>query len=187
MFLAHLPAGYLLSHALLRLSRTKPRKATPILALGLFGSIAPDLDLIWHAYFDPTPVFHHYYWTHYPFAWAVFTLPLLLGSLALGQRTWALGALVFAANGFGHMLLDTLWGRIGWAWPFDPTLFRWVSVPSNHRFWVLNFVWHWTALVELSIIAAAATLFWLKRRPSRAALPLRPSGSGGRLGRRIPQ
>ena len=190
MFLAHLPAGYLCSHALLAACKTPPRNFRNYLALGMLGSIAPDLDLIWHAYFDPHPVFHHLYWTHYPFAWALPASLGLLLCLALGQRNAALGILLFATNGLLHLLLDTLWGSIAWGWPIDPTLIKWVSVPHSHRIWALNFVFHWTALVELSIIAAAAAL-WLVRRRNAARRPVPISRANrerllsAELGRRI--
>jgi inner membrane protein len=190
MFLAHLPAGYLCSHALLAACKNPPRNLRPYLALGMLGSIAPDLDLIWHAFFDPHPGFHHLYWTHYPFAWALPAGLALLLCLALSQRNAALGVLLFACNGLLHLLLDTLRGSIAWGWPFDPTLIKWVSVPHNHRYWLLNFVFHWTALVELSIIAAAAALWFLRRRNARQQPAPTISGSRERLlsaelGRRI--
>ncbi|PTU31654.1 metal-dependent hydrolase [Stenotrophobium rhamnosiphilum] len=172
MFLAHLPAGYLCSHAILASCKNPPRNLRPYLALGMLGSIAPDLDFIWHAFLDPHPVFHHLYWTHYPFAWALPSSIALLVCLVLGQRNAALGVLLFAANGLLHLLLDTPWGSIAWAWPFDPTLMKWVSVPHNQRLWLLNFVFHWTALVELSIITAACALWLFRRR--RAAQQAKP-------------
>ena len=175
MFLAHLPAGYLCSHALLHRSRSQPRKPQPYIALGMLGSIAPDLDLIYHAHFDPHPVFHHYYWTHYPFAWALPAMFALLACLALNRRNVALAVLIFASNGLLHLLLDTLWGGIAWAWPLEPTLYKWVSVPHNHRLWVMNFVLHWTASLELALIAAAGILFVARHRSQTRATITRPS------------
>lgn len=190
MFLAHLPAGYLCSHALLSSCKNPPGNLRPYLALGLLGSIAPDLDLIWHAFFATQPVFHHLYWTHYPFAWELPASLALLACLALDQRNAALGVLLFATNGILHLLLDTLWGGIAWGWPFDPTLIKWVSVPHNHRLWLLNFVFHWTALAELSIIAAAVGLWlWKRRRAKRRQEPAvavsRERLLSAELGRRI--
>lgn len=190
MFIAHLPAGYLCSHALLAACKKPPRNLRAYLALGMLGSIAPDLDLIWHAFFDPHPGFHHLYWTHYPFAWALPAGLILPACLALGQRNAALGVLLFASNGLLHLVLDTLWGSIVWGWPFDPTMISLVDIPHNHRIWLLNFVFHWTALVELSIVGAAAALWFSKRRrtnqaPATSTRASRERRLSEELGRRI--
>ena len=67
MFIAHLPAGYMLTTA--TQSRTGSTSRA-ILLTGLLASILPDFDLPYHFLLDPQTQ-HHQYFTH----WASFWIP----------------------------------------------------------------------------------------------------------------
>jgi len=66
MFIAHLPAGYLLSRSLLAclpLEQRVPLARRKLLAAGLIGSVLPDIDLIYFYLLADRLVGHHVYWT----------------------------------------------------------------------------------------------------------------------------
>ena len=138
MFIAHLPAGYLVHRAFPHL------RARALMV----GSVLPDLDLllvygvgIWRH--------HHEFLTHRPALW----LLLLCLSASPGIRALALGALV-------HMALDTMAGRIDWAWPWATFAGPLIRVPARYGEWIWNFVLHPVFGLELVICTAA---IWLWR------------------------
>jgi inner membrane protein len=141
MLVAHAPAGYLLT----QLGGDRTRR---YVALGLAGSIFPDVDLLWFYFVDHRAHMHHSYWTHIPFYWGVLWIACEL--MALG---WP--ARVFLANVMLHLVLDTIAGGIEWAFPLTTHRYVWTHVPPGHGFWLWNFVLHWTFLLELPIVAAA--------------------------------
>ena len=81
-------------------------------------------------------------------------------------------AVVFLASIFVHLILDSMVGAIGWLWPWDDRPFSFFEVPAARSHWVLSFLLHWTLLAELTIWAAAATLFLRARRPARDPGPV---------------
>lgn len=156
MFIAHLPAGYLLTSAVTRAERESSRA---LFALGLAGSVFPDLDLLRNFLLDERRVHHHRYWTHLPAWWLAITIAVLL--LFAWRRNPPLRALafVFLPNVWLHLILDTWVGHMAWAWPFDDRFFAFVEVPRRYSWYVWSFVFHWTFLLELAVVAAAAGLF----------------------------
>ncbi|WEJ09073.1 hypothetical protein [Sinorhizobium prairiense] len=66
MFIAHLPAGYILTHCIARKNETIRSRA---LAVGLIFSVLPDLDLLYFFLGDGRRTPHHDYWTHLPIFW----------------------------------------------------------------------------------------------------------------------
>lgn len=54
----------------------------------------------------------------------------------------------------GHLLLDTIVGDIWWLYPYVDTPFALFVVPSLYRPWWLNFVLHWSFMVEVAVTAA---------------------------------
>tara|TARA_R110000868_G_scaffold10226_12_gene50135 strand:+ start:655 stop:852 length:198 start_codon:yes stop_codon:yes gene_type:complete len=63
MFIAHLPAGYLLTSAIQTRARNQ---SLSLLATGLVASVLPDADLLWFYLFDNRQHVHHAYITHTP-------------------------------------------------------------------------------------------------------------------------
>ncbi len=193
MFIAHLPAGYLVVHALWPRLRpqaytdeTEPpppqRGSTPApaaipktaMAVALVASIAPDLDLLWFYGVDGGQTHHHHFFPHLPFLWGVaggfgVVLLTLLGQ-PRARRLFALGI----ACGLVHLVLDTLVGHIKWLWPFSQNMMAMVTVPATEQHWIFNFVLHWTFGVEIAICGAAiAHLLWRRREGLRASTPTR--------------
>ena len=82
---------------------------------------------------------------------------------ARGQESGAVLALIFSLNGFVHMLLDTVVGDIWWFAPFVDKPFALFSVASVYKPWWLNFILHWTILLEIAI-CLWAFLLWRRKR-----------------------
>jgi len=134
-------------------SRSPDRKA---LWIGLLASIAPDLDLLYFFFVDKQQHLHHGYWTHFPFFWlGILTAALLAYPLLKRFRIFSLFLFCFLPNILLHLLLDSVVGDIRWLAPFSSQSFSLFEVPALHDYWVYNFVFHWTFLLEVSIVVAA--------------------------------
>jgi inner membrane protein len=159
MFIAHLPAGYLLS----RLHPALKRDSVWVMA----GAVSPDLDMLYFTLVDAGATHHHHYLTHRPALWlALCALSLLVRHAALARPLCALslGALL-------HVALDSVAGAIDWGWP----IWTWggplVIVPATYDWWVMSFLTHWTFAVELLICLSAAVWFWQDRMRGARTLP----------------
>lgn len=156
MFLAHLPAGYLLSRKIGARRTNKGR----LVATGLFVSVLPDFDLLWYYLVDRRQTLHHDYVFHWPLFWtALAILAWLIVRLLKCQgltpyivTAWACLIL--------HMVLDSIAAGIGWLRPFWDAEINLVEVPARHDWWVWNFILHWTFLAELALILAAGMMLW---------------------------
>ena len=159
MFLAHLPGGFLLTHALLH-GRVLPSSPNywRFMIIGLLASITPDLDLFYYYLIDQQQHLHHSYWTHTPIYWYSLYLLCLLLVMMVGQRPWLLICHVIFLNVLLHCVLDSVNGGIRWLSPWDMSYFRLFSVSKRFSIWYANFIWHWTFLLEVGIIVSA---LWL--------------------------
>lgn len=154
VFIAHLPAGYLLTKRIEAGWRT-----SRLMPLGLAASVLPDLDLIRFYVVDHRQVLHHEYWTHVPFWWVTIGVAWYLGLAALRRRLAGARSAAFFGNIFLHLALDTVVGGVAWLAPFSGHVSTLVTVPAGHRWWVSNFVLHWTFVIELIVVARALVEF----------------------------
>jgi len=180
MFLAHLPAGYLLSRALLSLPDTQrlPQASRcRLLACGLIASILPDLDLLYLYCFSEHGFNHRAFPTHWPLLWLALFLSVALLFYGLRQREWQWHNLFLLANVQLHFVLDTIAGPIRWLAPFDQTRFAWMHVPRQPGWWVWSYVSHVSALIEVLIIAAASWLAWRTVTQHRAPVSYKQGAS----------
>lgn len=167
MLLGHLPAGYVATETALRWGILSPSRAVSrraILAAGLLGSVLPDVDILYFYLIDDRQHLHHGYWTHIPSFWAVVFLGLY--GLAAGRRsTWMKTTLIAAgANVLLHLGLDTITGKVRWLAPFSSRDFVLFDVPARYSWWVWNFVFHWTFVLEILVLLVAAAMLWRARR-----------------------
>ncbi|MFC1599408.1 metal-dependent hydrolase [Patescibacteria group bacterium] len=161
MFLAHLPAGYILTKKLAKHPKAAQKAAT-LLGLGLFASIVPDLDLAWWFLIDKGQHFHHSYWIHIPFYWLIIGL-IALAVIKIAKRNeLVLPLVVFMAGIFLHLILDTFVGGIKWLYPISDISIIIAHVPAVYDYWVYNFIFHWTFLLEIAIFAWAG-IIWLNK------------------------
>ncbi|MGD8926882.1 MAG: metal-dependent hydrolase [Thioalkalispiraceae bacterium] len=158
MFIAHLPAGFLLTRAFLKNEREEP-DYIKFLLIGLLASIAPDFDLAYFHLIDHRAHPHHSYWTHIPVYWisiyAFLSYPVYKLS---GRRSLKL-LTVILLSGLLHMTLDSVASGIKWLYPFDNAYFGLWRIPAVHDWWVANYLFHWTFLIELVITTMATLVF----------------------------
>lgn len=157
MFFAHLPAGYLIGRALIQTSKQMPSARTGILAAAMIGGVFPDLDLLYLYLWDPTPQHHHTYWTHLPIAWLGMAVFAAIASRHRTQR-FRLSLAAFMLGWLSHLLLDTLAGHIWWLYPLLDQSFSIAEVENRHQPWWMNFILHWTMLLEIFIMTAACVV-----------------------------
>jgi inner membrane protein len=168
MFIAHLPAGYVLTRRLIDRAPAGDALSRRLLALGLWASVLPNLDLLYFYLIDNRQTLHHLYWPHVPVFWLAPAALSLLFCAITRNRTLTLVSLVFYANIFLHLVLDTVAGHISWLYPFYPASFVLIEVPARYGWWVWNFVLHWTFGLELLICAWAVAIFARSKRKRRS-------------------
>ncbi len=158
MIIGHLSAAYLVAKGAGAL-RSAPLPTT-LFAGFLIGGIAPDMDMLWFHLVDHGSTHHHDYLTHRPAIWAA------LGALGLLGARWAAGSLALALSlgALFHLMLDSIAGKIAWAWPFSDKAVPLVVVPAAYDNWILSFLLHWTFAVELAITAAAIIVLLTSRK-----------------------
>lgn len=152
MFIAHLPAGWLLAR------RLDDRRARIAL---LVGAVAPDLDLAWWYLVDDGAVHHHRYFTHLPLVWLLAAAAASLVPRAGTRRS----ALAVCGGVLLHITLDSVAGDVAWLWPFDHRLFSMVTVPATNAHWVVSFATHWTFGIEAALVIGAAAT-WMRSHRS---------------------
>ena len=165
MLIAHLPAGYLLSKGMLAMehlhhlsAQTKRR----LVVAGMAGAIFPDIDLLYFYLIDHRQHGHHSYWTHLPLFWVI-AMMIWIALFWQRSRAWAWLGIVFGISALGHMVLDSTAGGIRWLYPVSMQYFRLVHVHAGQSWWVMNFVLHWTFLLEIVIVISAGMMYLRSR------------------------
>ena len=148
MFIAHLPVGYLVSRHLLMLMPIPNNLVIYGWTAGLLGAIAPDFDLFYFYLIDQQQHHHHQYWSHIPIFWVTL---IVLSTILFSKCTHAFYLFLFSINGFIHLVLDTVVGDIWWLYPFDNQLVAFFQVEAHLKPWWLNFIFHWSFLLELGL------------------------------------
>jgi inner membrane protein len=176
MFIAHLPAGYLITRYYLCVMEANFMKSSALkyyVMFGLFCSVLPDFDLIYFYLIDNRQHAHHSYWTHIPMFWVLLSVSLYCGAKVLFKQNVGPASVILLVNTQLHMLLDSVAGGIYWLYPLYDEKYRLFDVTSRFDWWVWNFVLHWTFLLELLIIIAAAYLVLADRKlmPIKEAAP----------------
>ncbi len=164
MFIGHLPAGYLLTQRLIG-RRVSPKS---LVAIGLTAAVLPDFDLFYFYLIDHGQHLHHTYWTHLPIFWLVVGSISALTARLFRRPDVLLMCLVFYANIFLHLLLDTWVGHVLWLYPFSTQSLAMIEVPARYDWWVWNFVWHWTFLIEVALWVGAVWVYLQDRRSPKS-------------------
>lgn len=167
MFIGHLPAGFILTNFLQKRLRDKR-----FLWLGLIGSVLPDIDLLYFYLVDNRQTLHHDYWIHIPFYWFCICLISFACLYLFRQNRLYTAAIIFFANIFLHLLLDTVVGGIVWLYPLSEHSLFLTVVPARYQPWYLSFVFHWTFLLEIGLIVwTIVKLVKDRKEPPRLANP----------------
>jgi inner membrane protein len=159
MLIAHLPAGYLLTKFIQKVTGTKR-----YMRLGLIASVLPDIDMLYFNFVSSNKS-HHEFITHIPMFWflVMFFSVGLASTFIKNERKYNRALLVlfiFFANIFLHMLLDSFAAPIRWVYPFYNYSFELIHVPAKYDWWVWSFVLHWSFLAEVGIIILALSVFF---------------------------
>ncbi len=158
MFIAHMPAGFLLARRYLKSERDNAHYIK-FLIVGLVASIAPDFDLAYFHLIDNRQHPHHSYWTHIPIYWvgiyALLVYPIYRFFGRLGIKLLSL----FLICGLLHMVLDSIASGIKWLYPFNTDYHGIWRIPAVYDWWVANYLFHWTFILELLICSLAAFIF----------------------------
>ncbi len=155
MFIAHLPASYIIT----RILQDKFNNHK-YLWIGLMGSVVPDLDLLYFYLVSKRKVAHHEYWSHFPSFWLAIAMLTFSLIKIFKKNYWQFPVILFFVGIFSHLVLDSIAAPIHWLAPFSGQDFQLINVPAVYNWWVLNFVLHWTFLLELLICFAAGYLFF---------------------------
>jgi inner membrane protein len=126
---------------------------------GMFGAIAPDIDMIYFYVVANREKHHHLYFPHFPVVWFCLLI-VTYGWVTISERkTYASIAFIFSLNGLVHMILDSVAGDIWWFAPWSNVPFSMFTVSARYETWWLNFLLHWTFLIEILVFVVAAVLF----------------------------
>jgi len=159
MFIGHLPAGYIAAKLLFKRFANTEVSARLFILAGVIGGIAPDFDMFYFYFVDNRQSHHHTYWPHYPVLWlAILAVSCAWFKLAANKSSAAL-MLVFSISGFIHMLLDSIVGDIWWFAPFIDKPYAMFTVEAVYKPWWLNFVLHWSFLLEILVVVWACYLW----------------------------
>lgn len=159
MFIGHLPAGYITAKLLFKRFANTEVSARLFILAGVVGGIAPDFDMFYFYFVDNRQSHHHTYWPHYPVLWlAILAVSCVWFKLAANKSSAAL-MLVFSISGFIHMLLDSIVGDIWWFAPFIDKPYAMFTVEAVYKPWWLNFVLHWSFLLEILVVVWACYLW----------------------------
>jgi hypothetical protein len=162
MIIAHLPAGYILSKLAYKRFASHIGNYRAFMGWGLFGALAPDMDLLYYHLMDHRRTLHHKYLSHYPVVWLTL-IAVAIGFFMLKNKRQTIGcySLIFAISGFLHLILDTVVGNIWWLAPFIDHPFSLVTLPRHFHPWWLNMMLHWSFIIELIIVACGVWL-WVR-------------------------
>ena len=152
MFLAHLPAGYLMARRLAPRLAPDPSQARRLMTVCLVAAVLPDIDLLYFYLVDGRQTLHHDYWTHIPAFWLLATgTAVTLFRVARAPVPWPAVAGLLAGV-FLHLALDTVTGGIAWLYPYHAGRIVLVDVPARFGWWVWNFVLHWSFALEIVVL-----------------------------------
>ena len=172
MIIGHAPGAYIASTLLHGRLFADRMSAKAFILAGVFGGIAPDLDMLYFHLVDQRQHHHHSYFSHWPLVWlGLLLLSLLLLRLRRNSRVAPL-AVAFSMMGMLHMLLDSIVGDIWWFAPFVDQPYALFSVPALYKPWWLNFLLHWSFALELALWAWAGLLYRARRKAVPAGFSL---------------
>ncbi|MFC3902928.1 inner membrane protein [Acinetobacter marinus] len=160
MFIAHLPSGYILAKILTKKLKQTQISTKALFAIVMVGAVFPDIDLFYFYFVDDRSVHHHKYFLH----WFSFWIPIFLSSflwLAIFKRQSkiALAVCLFCGAAILHIILDTFVGDIWLFAPFIDKPYVFFEVTAKYQPWWLNFILHWSFLVEILITIYALWIF----------------------------
>ncbi len=154
MIIGHLPLGYISTKIITAKWPNNSVKRRAFIIAGLLGSIIPDFDMIYFYLFDNCQHHHHTYWIHIPFYWCII-LGLSILVLWFTKKEYLPFLSIFGINIFIHLFVDTIVGDIWWLYPLLNKPYSLFSVPALYNTWWVNFILHWSFIIEIIIMFVA--------------------------------
>jgi len=173
LFVAHGFGGYLVTRFLIKRAEDKAYSNaifSRYILWGVFCSILPDFDLLYFYTLDERLHPHHSYWTHMPLFWIFATCAVYSVGHGIYKKPIGLYCLILLVGTFLHLLLDTVAGGIYWLYPWSGYKFQWFEIQPHYYWWVFNYIFHWTMLMEVTLIMLAIIVY---RRDQRYAAHIR--------------
>jgi len=158
MFVAHIFGGYLSARQCLKSFAKAESDLSPVkyyVIFGLLCSILPDIDLLYFYFLDHRQHPHHSYWTHMPIFWIGASVILYMFERLVMKKKQAPLSILLLTGAFLHLILDSVAGGIYWLFPWSETYFRLFTITPRFDWWVLNYIIHWTFLLEILIISVS--------------------------------
>ncbi|SDR28268.1 inner membrane protein [Pseudovibrio sp. Tun.PSC04-5.I4] len=162
MFIAHLPASYLLGKAGAKLNKID---AAAIVLWTSIGGVLPDIDMFYFYLIDSQSTHHRSYITHWPVTWVIVIITSLL--LIRFHRRLSIALLGLGFGSMLHMVLDSIAAPVLWMAPFSQMKIELITIPAVYENYIWSFVLHWTFAFEVIICIVAAVVFWKSRTPQR--------------------
>jgi len=179
MIIAHGPAGYLLTkiftNTLFRNSISASHEShryNLLILAGIIGGIMPDFDFVYHIFIDSDRTPHHSYITHMPIFWIFMMSLLIVTGKLLKKPFFTAVSITICSTALLHLICDTITGVVYWLYPFNMHPFNVFSVSGKYIWWVHNYMYHWTFLIEITIVTIAMAVFLRIPEIIRYLLPL---------------
>lgn len=165
MFIAHIPSGYILADLLDKKLKPNPLSRKAFYSTIMLGAIFPDIDLFYFYFFDQRSVHHHQYFLHWFSVWIpLFLLAFAAWKIFKQHTKFAFIAMLFSGAALLHICLDTFVGDVWLFAPFINRSYVFFEVTARYQPWWLNFIFHWSFLVELVICSYALILYIRKNK-----------------------
>lgn len=165
MSIAHLPSGYILADLLDKKLKPNLLSSKVFYSIIMLGAIFPDIDLFYFYFFDQRSVHHHKYFVHWFSVWIpIFLIAYTFWKISKHRSKLALAITLFSGAALLHICLDTFVGDVWLFAPFIDQAYVFFEVTARYQPWWLNFIFHWSFLVELVICAYALMLYIRKNK-----------------------
>jgi len=157
MVFAHIPAGYVLAHILVK----RNRWPKILLWVGMLGGTFPDIDILYGQYIAKDFAGHRLYLTHFPSVWILIAAIVLTITILADRRDWMRAWAVFFSAAFLHIVLDWVVGDIFIFAPFSWKIFNLIPPPpGQYGWWLLNHITNPAFFLEIAIVITAAIIFF---------------------------
>jgi hypothetical protein len=125
----------------------------------MLGSVIPDMDYLYQSLFDFRNYDHHYYLTHFPIFWGMLLVSSQIWLFSNNKSEKPVYFFIFSLNGFLHMLLDTIEGRMYWLAPFSYQGFSGSKPLLKYAGRFVDTYPNWIYFIETLIFTCAIYLF----------------------------
>ena len=159
MLIAHLPIGYFVTKAILSKVDCTNSEFRFLFWCGIVSSFLPDFDLFYYYKIDNYQHHHHSYWSHIPIYWLGITLFIFMLGKIFRKRIISLITLIVLSNIMSHLFLDSITSKIKWLYPLTDSYFGLFNIMSRYDWWVWNFIFHWTFIIEVLLFLIALYVF----------------------------